>query len=178
MVRLQVSLLCDPVSNPIVDAVRWLSLLLILFFILKGFSLGTPVFPCPHNQHFPIPIRPGTLCAWVNKLQFFIVETRVLTLRRSSHCSLDLPEHRIAQMRPMVLTIKSKIPLLSAKNQMVQALFRKFYSKISVYLISRVRNGKSENCVPFDHFSFFQYSASTSYKSYVCRLDKKNRKTV
>lgn len=54
------------------------------------------------------------------QITIFIVETRLLTLRRSSHCSLDLSEHRIAQMRPMVLTIKSKIPLLSAKNQMVQ----------------------------------------------------------
>ena len=70
VVRLQVSHLCDPGSNPGVDAVRGLSLLLVLFFDPGGFSPGTPVFPCPRNQHFQIPIRPGTLCAWVNKLKF------------------------------------------------------------------------------------------------------------
>ena len=70
LVRLQVSHQCDPGSNPSVDAVRGLSLLLVLFFDPGGFSPGTPVFPCPRNQHFQIPIRPGTLCAWVNKLKF------------------------------------------------------------------------------------------------------------
>ena len=68
VVRLQVSHLCDPGSNPGVDAVHGLSLLLVLSFDPLGFSPGTPVFPCPRNQHFQIPIRPGTICAWVNKL--------------------------------------------------------------------------------------------------------------
>ena len=52
VVRLQVSHLCDPGSNPGVDAVRGLSLLLVLSFDSGGFSPGTPVFPCPRNQHF------------------------------------------------------------------------------------------------------------------------------
>ena len=42
-----------------------------------------------------------------------------------------------------------------------------------MYLISRVRNGKSENCVPFDHFFFFKSSACTRYKGYVRHCDKK-----
>ena len=42
-----------------------------------------------------------------------------------------------------------------------------------MYLISRVRNGKSENCVPFDHFFFFKSSACTRYKGDVRHLDKK-----
>lgn len=50
VVRLQVSHLCDPGSNPGVDAVRGLSLLLVLFFDPGGFSLGTPVFPCPRKK--------------------------------------------------------------------------------------------------------------------------------
>ena len=65
-----------------------------------------------------------------------------------------------------MVTIKPKIPELSAKNQMVQQFFRKLYSKISVHPISRVRNGKSENCVSFDHFSFFKPCACTRYKGY------------
>ena len=34
-------------SNPSVDAIRGLSLLLVLSFAPRGFSPGTPVFPSP-----------------------------------------------------------------------------------------------------------------------------------
>ena len=45
-----------------------LSLLLVLVLAPRGFSLGSPVFPSPQNQHFQIPIRSGkypqlVLCA-------------------------------------------------------------------------------------------------------------------
>ena len=110
MVRLQVSHLCDPGSNPGVDAVRGLSLLLVLFFDPGGLSPGTPVFPCPRNQHFQIPIRPGTLCAWVNKLKFLELKPDYLPYGVLQIAVSVLPEHRIAQMTPTVLTIKPKIP--------------------------------------------------------------------
>ena len=110
VVRLQVSHLCDPGSNPGVDAVRGLSLLLVLFFDPGGLSPGTPVFPCPRNQHFQIPIRPGTLCAWVNKLKFLELKPDYLPYGVLQIVVTVLPEHRIAQMRPTVLTIKPKIP--------------------------------------------------------------------
>ena len=48
-----------PVSNPGVDTICRLSLLLVLSFAPWGFSPSTPVFPSPQNQHFQIPIRPG-----------------------------------------------------------------------------------------------------------------------
>ena len=52
---------CCPGSNPCVDAICGLSLLLVLSFAPRGFSPGTPVvFPTPQNQHFQIPIRSGT----------------------------------------------------------------------------------------------------------------------
>ena len=38
---------CDPGSNPSVDAICGLSLLLVLSFATRGFSPGTPVFPSP-----------------------------------------------------------------------------------------------------------------------------------
>ena len=34
-------------SNPAIDAICGLSLLLVLSLALRGFSLGTPVFPSP-----------------------------------------------------------------------------------------------------------------------------------
>ena len=43
---------CAPGSNAGVDAICGLSLLLILSFAPKGFSLITPVFPCPQKPTF------------------------------------------------------------------------------------------------------------------------------
>ena len=40
-------------SNPGVDTIRWLSLLLVLSFALRGFSPDTPVFPSPQKPTFP-----------------------------------------------------------------------------------------------------------------------------
>ena len=51
---------CGPGSNPGVDAICGLSLLLVLSLALRGFSPGTPVFPSMKNQHFQIPGRAGT----------------------------------------------------------------------------------------------------------------------
>ena len=42
-----------PGSNPGVDTICGLSLLLVLSFALRGFSPGTPVFPSPQKPTFP-----------------------------------------------------------------------------------------------------------------------------
>ena len=47
VVRALASHQCDPGSNPGVDAICGLSLLLVLSIALRGFSAGTPVFPFP-----------------------------------------------------------------------------------------------------------------------------------
>ena len=47
VVRALASHQCGPGSNPGVDAICGLSLLLFLSFAPRGFSLGTPVFPSP-----------------------------------------------------------------------------------------------------------------------------------
>ena len=72
---------CGLGSNPGVEAICGLSLLLVLSFAPRGFSPGTPVFPLLKKQHFQIPIRSGTYghvstsscellsASWVNKLQ-------------------------------------------------------------------------------------------------------------
>ena len=44
---------CGPGSNPGVDAICGLSLLLVLSFAPRGFSPGTPVSPSPQKPTFP-----------------------------------------------------------------------------------------------------------------------------
>ena len=44
-----------PVSNPGVDAMCGLSLLLVLSIAPRGFSPGTPVFPSPQKPTLPYP---------------------------------------------------------------------------------------------------------------------------
>ena len=51
--------LCGPESNPCIDAICELSLLLVVSFVLRGFSPGTQVFPSPQRSTLPIPVRPG-----------------------------------------------------------------------------------------------------------------------
>ena len=44
---------CGPGSNPGVDTICGLSLLLVLSIAPRGFSQGTPVFPSPQKPTFP-----------------------------------------------------------------------------------------------------------------------------
>ena len=53
VVRALVSHQRGPGSNPDIDAICGLSLLLVLSFSPRGFSLGTPVFPSPQKHTFP-----------------------------------------------------------------------------------------------------------------------------
>ena len=52
VVRALASHQCGPGSNPGVDAMCGLSLLLVLSLAPRGFSPGTPVFPSPQNPTF------------------------------------------------------------------------------------------------------------------------------
>ena len=51
--RVLASQQCGPGSNPGVDAICGLSLLLVLSLAPRGFSPGTPVFPSPQKPTFP-----------------------------------------------------------------------------------------------------------------------------
>ena len=53
MVRALASHQCGLGSNPGINAICGLSLLLVLSFAPRGFSLGTPVFPLPRKPTFP-----------------------------------------------------------------------------------------------------------------------------
>ena len=50
---------CGPGSNPGVDAICGLSLLLVLSLAPRGFFRVLQFSPVLKNQHFQIPIRPG-----------------------------------------------------------------------------------------------------------------------
>ena len=53
VVRALASHQCGLGSNPGIDAICGLSLLLVLSFAPRGFSPGTPVFPSPQKPTFP-----------------------------------------------------------------------------------------------------------------------------
>ena len=53
VVRALASHQCGPGSNPGVDAICWLSLLMVLSVSLRDFSPGTSVFPSPQKPTFP-----------------------------------------------------------------------------------------------------------------------------
>ena len=59
VVRALASHQCGPSSNPGVDTICGLSLLLVVSLALRGFCPGTTFSPLLKNQHFQIPIRPG-----------------------------------------------------------------------------------------------------------------------
>jgi len=52
VVRAFTSHQCGPGSNPSIDAICGLNLLLVLSFAPRGFSLGTLVFPSPQKPTF------------------------------------------------------------------------------------------------------------------------------
>ena len=68
MVRALTSHQRGPGSNPGVDAICGLSLLLVLSFAPRGFSPGSPVFPSPQKRAFPNSnstrnqVEEGPLC--------------------------------------------------------------------------------------------------------------------
>ena len=64
VVRALASHQCGPGSNPGVDAICGLSLLLILSLAPRGFSPGTPVFPSPQNPTFP---NSSSIRNWVDE---------------------------------------------------------------------------------------------------------------
>ena len=91
VVRALTSHHCGPGSNPGVDVICGLSLLLVLSFAPRGFSPGTPVFPSPQKPTFPnsnstrnqVDEEPLCGCA-TSKLLFiylFILPWKVRTWR-------------------------------------------------------------------------------------------------
>ena len=86
---------CGPGSNPGIDAICGLSLLLVLSFALRGFTLGTPVFPSPQKPTFPnshstrnqIDEEPLCGCATSKSLFIYFIYAQILV-------SYWAPRHR------------------------------------------------------------------------------------
>ena len=101
MVRALASHQCGPGSNPGVDAICGLSLLLVLSFAPRGFSLGTPVFPSPRKPTFPnsnsmrnqVDKEPlcGCTCATSKSLLLFLL-LLILLQKDAGQVALDEEE--------------------------------------------------------------------------------------
>ena len=101
MVRALASHQCGPGSNPGVDAICGLSLLLVLSFAPRGFSLGTPVFPSPRKPTFPnsnsirnqVNKEPlcGCTCATSKSLLLFLL-LLILLQKDAGQVALDEEE--------------------------------------------------------------------------------------
>ena len=73
MVRALASHQCAPGSNPGVDTICGLSLLLVLSLAPRGFSLGTPVFPSPQK-----PTLPNSNSIWNARTILFNLQILIL----------------------------------------------------------------------------------------------------
>ena len=84
VVRALASHQCGPGSNPGVDAICGLSLLLVLSFAPRGFSPGTPVFPSPQK-----PTLPNSNSIWNARrsLNEFIWVKKQFTIIFTSYCN-------------------------------------------------------------------------------------------
>ena len=86
VVRALASHQCGRGSNPGVDAICGLSLLLVLSFAPRGFSPGTPVFPSPQKPTFPnsnstriqVDEEPLCGCATCKSLFIYLLLLRLL----------------------------------------------------------------------------------------------------
>ena len=56
---------CGRGSNPDVDTICGLSLLLVLYIVSRGFSAGTPVFPSPQEVTLP-----NSNSIWIARTRF------------------------------------------------------------------------------------------------------------
>ena len=78
VVRALASHQCGPGSNPSVDTICGLSLLLVLSFTPRGFSPGALVFPLPQKPTFPNSnstrnqVDEGPLCGCATSKSLFI----------------------------------------------------------------------------------------------------------
>ena len=78
VMRALASYQCGPGSNPDVDAICGLSLLLVLSPAPRGFSPGTPVLPSPQKPTFPNSnstrnqVDEEPLCGWATYKSLFI----------------------------------------------------------------------------------------------------------
>ena len=99
VVRALASHQCGPGSNPGIDAISGLSLLFLLSFAPRGFSLGTPVFPSPQKPTFPNSnstrnqVDDEPLCGCATSKSLLFIYFIIIYLRLSCSCLLQKHQH-------------------------------------------------------------------------------------
>ena len=126
MVRALASHQCGPGSNPGVDAICGLSLLLVLSFAPRGFSLGTPVFPSPRKPTFPnsnsirnqVDKEPlcGCTCATSKSLLLFLL-LLILLQKDAGQVALD-EEERLRMLLEVCASLLFRNRLWQVKNSL------------------------------------------------------------
>ena len=127
MVRALASHQCGPGSNPGVDAICGLSLLLVLSFALRGFSLGTPVFPSPRKPTFPnsnsirnqVDKEPlcRCTCATFKSLLLLLLLIIILLQKDAGQVALD-EEERLRMLLEVCASLLFRNRLWQVKNSL------------------------------------------------------------
>ena len=125
MVRALASHQCGLGSNPGINAICGLSLLLVLSFAPRGFSLGTPVFPFPRKPTFPnsnsirnqVDKEPlcGCTCATSKSLSLLLI---IISLQKDAgQVALD-EEERLRMLLEVCASLLFRNRLWQVKNSL------------------------------------------------------------
>ena len=125
MVRALASHQCGPGSNPGVDAICGLSLLLVLSFAPRGFSLGTPVFPSPRKPTFPnsnsirnqVYKEPLCGCTCATSKSLLLLLLIILLQKDAGQVALD-EEERLRMLLEVCASLLFRNCLWQVKNSL------------------------------------------------------------
>ena len=125
MVRALASHQCGPGSNPGVDAICGLSLLLVLSFAPTGFSLGTPVFPSPRKPTFPnsnsirnqVDKEPLCGCTCTTSKSLSLLLLIILLQKDAGQVALD-EEERLLMLLEVCASLLCRNRLWQVKNSL------------------------------------------------------------
>ena len=125
MVRALASHQCGLGSNPGINAICGLSLLLVLSFAPRGFSLGTPVFPFPRKPTFTnsnsirnqVDKEPlcGCTCATSKSLSLLLLI--ILLQKDAGQVALD-EEERLRMLLEVCASLLFRNRLWQVKNSL------------------------------------------------------------
>ena len=125
MVRALASHQCRPGSNPGVNAICGLSLLLVLSFAPRGFSLGTPVFPSPRKPTFPnsnsirnqVDKKPLCGCTCATSKSLLLLLLIILLQKDAGKVALD-EEERLRMLLEVCASLLFRNGLWQVKNSL------------------------------------------------------------
>ena len=125
MVRALASHQCGPGSNPAVNAICGLSLLLVLSFAPRGFSLGTPVCPSPRKPTFPnsnsirnqVDKEPLCGCTCTTSKSLSLLLLIILLQKDAGQVALD-EEERLRMLLEVCASLLFRNCLWQVKNSL------------------------------------------------------------